>query len=302
MDGEDRPEIERGERTETTGRRCETADAARRRSEADDTTGDGHGRRAFLGLAATAGVGALAGCSGTTATTVSAARRPPSVPEDRLSAGGWAQLDDVTQDPAFEEEFGPVTVTASTRTLLYEDAALREEIAEKTLGQASSQFATFFATRVTFDPDLTSLPAGAGRQQLLDQVESQSRQQFQNRLKDAGLAPVERVNTGTFEVASGTSARLTEYEATFAFEGFGVTVGDEDITVEGGEIPVAGHLAAWIANDSVLVSGGAYPAANFARTMEQSPSAAIDLTVDIDLGLTPDAYREELFELMRHVE
>jgi hypothetical protein len=271
------------------------------RSDRTDGDGGGRGRRAFLGLTAAAGVSALAGCS-TTSGTVSAARRPPSVPEDRLTEGGWKLRDDVTRDPAFEESFGPVTVTAATRTLLYEDAALRAAIAEKTLGQAATQFSTFFASRVTFDPDLTSLPAGAGRQQLLDQVESQSRTQFRNRLQEAGLAPVERVNTGTFDVASGAAARLTEYEATFAFEGFSVDVGEEEITIEGGEIAVSGHLAAWIASDSVLVAGGAFPAENFARSVTKSPSEAIELSVDIDLGLTPAAYREELFGLMRRVE
>lgn len=268
---------------------------------ARDRGGVTHRRRAFLGLAAAAGTAALAGCSGASG-TVSAARRPPVVPEDRLSEGGWERSDDVTQDPAFEQNAGPVTVTASTRTLLYDDADLRAEIEEKTLGQASGQFATFFASRVTFDPDLTSLPAGAGRKELLGQVESQSRAQFEARLKQAGLGPVEQVGTGSFDVASGASARLTEYEATYAFEGFSVDVGEEPITIEGGEIPVAGHLAAWIASDSVLVAGGAYPAANFAREVTESPSAAIDLSVDIDLGLTPDAYREELFGLMRRVE
>ncbi|SFR62779.1 hypothetical protein SAMN04487947_3019 [Halogeometricum rufum] len=281
MDGEQGQRPDRNDRTDSDGRR--------------------RGRRAFLGLTAAAGVSTLAGCS-TTSGTVSAARRPPSVPESRLAEGGWEQVDDVTRDPAFEESFGPVTVTAATRTLLYEDAALRAAIAEKTLGQAATQFSTFFASRVTFDPDLTSLPAGAGRQQLLDQVESQSRTQFRNRLQEAGLAPVERVDTGTFDVAGGASARLTEYEATFAFEGFSVGVGEEEITIEGGEIAVSGHLAAWIANDSVLVAGGAFPAENFARAVTKSPSEAIELSVDIDLGLTPAAYREELFGLMRRVE
>jgi hypothetical protein len=258
-------------------------------------------RRGFVGLAAAAVASALAGCS-STVSTVSAANRPPDVPEDRLQSGGWTQVDDVTEDPAYEREVGPATFTASSRTLLYEDTQLRTAIEDKTLGQASAQFATFFATRVTFDPDVTSLPAGAGRQQLLDQVESQSRAAFRSRLEAAGLSPVERTGTGTLDVASGESARLTDYEATYAFEGFSVGFGDADIAIEGGEIPVAGHLAAWIANDSVLVAGGAYPAANFARKATQSPTEAITVTVNIDLGLRPEAYREELFGLMRHVE
>jgi hypothetical protein len=271
------------------------------RVRAPRTGSGGVRRRGFVGLVAAAAASALAGCS-STVSTVSAAERPPRVPEDRLRSGGWTQIDDVTEDPAYEREVGPATFTASSRTLLYEDTALRTEIEEKTLGQASTQFATFFATRVTFDPDITSLPAGAGRRQLLDQVESQSRDAFRSRLSEAGLSPVERTGTGTLEVASGASARLTDYEASYTFEGFSVGFGDATIAIEGGEIPVAGHLAAWIANDSVLVAGGAYPAANFAREATQSPTAAITVTVDIDLGLRPDAYREELFGLMRRVE
>ncbi len=49
------------------------------------------------------------------------------------------------------------------------------------------------------------------------------------------------------------------------------------------------------------MAGGAYPAENFARVTEADLSDAISVTIDVDLGLTPDAYREELFELVRNV-
>lgn len=268
------------------------------RGEAEETSRVG--RRAYLGLAATAAASALAGCSGEEA-TVSAARRPPRVPEGRIDDGGWEQMDDVTEDPAFEQSVGPVTLTASTRTLLYEDTTLRTEIADETLGRADAQLATFFATRATFDPDITSLPAGAGRQQLLDRVERQSRRAFTSRMEQAGLTGVERVDEETMETASGAEARLTNFEAAYAFDGFSVGFGDRKITIDGGEIPVAGHLAAWIGDDSVLVTGGAYPAENFAREVTKTPSEAISLTVDVDLGLDPETYREELFGLMKRV-
>ncbi|MFC6823994.1 hypothetical protein [Halopelagius fulvigenes] len=273
------------------------------RSETDRSGNEGRegwSRRAYLGVAAAAGASALAGCSGQGA-TVSAARRPPKVPERRLDEGGWERTDDATEDPAFEQSVGPVTLTAATRTLLYEDAALRTKIADKTLGRADAQLATFFATRATFDPDITSLPAGAGRQRLLDRVEAQSRRTFRSRLKQAGLADVTQTGEETMQVASGAEARLTNFEAAYAFDGFSVGLGDEEITIEGGEITVAGHLAAWIGNDSVLVTGGAYPDENFAREVTKTPSEAISLTVDVDLGLKPKTYRDELFDLMKRV-
>ncbi|RDI72114.1 DUF6517 family protein [Halopelagius longus] len=273
------------------------------RNETDGSGNEGRegwSRRAYLGVAAAAGASALAGCSGQ-GSTVSAARRPPKVPEGRLDEGGWEQTDDVTDDPAFEQSVGPMTLTAATRTLLYEDTALRERIAEQTLGRADAQLATFFATRATFDPDITSLPAGAGRQQLLDRVESQSQQAFQSRLKQAGLTDVTKTSEETMQVASGAEARLTNFEATYAFDGFSVDLGDRKIAIEGGEITVAGHLAAWIGDGSVLVTGGAYPDENFEREVTKSPSEAISLTVDVDLGLEPETYRDELFGLMKRV-
>jgi hypothetical protein len=259
-----------------------------------------HSRRAFLGVATAAATSALAGCSATSG-TVSAARRPPQVPTGRLDDGGWNQMDDVTQDPAFERSGGPVDLTAATRTLLYEDSGLRETIEARTLGRASAQFATFFATRATFDPDITTLAEGEARDRLLDEVESQSVAAFEARLADAGLEAVAETGTDTMTVESGEEARVTNLEATYQFDGFAVGFGDESLSVEGGEIPVAGHLATWISADSVLVTGGAYPADNFARQLTKSPSDAIDITVSVDLGFDPAAYREELFGLMKRV-
>ena len=253
-------------------------------------------RRTYLGAAAGVGFAALSGC----ASTVTATQRPPNVAESKLDGGGWKLIDESTEDPAYERSVGPTTLTAATVTRRYEDAALRADIEEKTLGTASGQFATFFASRVTFDPNLADLPVGGG--QILDAVESQARKTFGSQLRTAGLERVERTETGTFTVNSGTEARLTDYGAAYPFEGLSVDLTPEKtLDIAGGDIGVAGHLAVWKSDSAVLLAGGAYPAENFRREVSRTPSAAVDIDVTIDLGLTPEAYREELFSLMRDV-
>ena len=253
-------------------------------------------RRTYLGAAAGIGFTALSGCT----STATAMKRPPKVPQSKLDDGGWKLLDESTEDPAYEQSVGPATLTATTVTRLYEDAALRADIEEKTLGTASGQFATFFASRVTFDPNLADLPVGGER--ILDAVESKARKTFESQLRDAGLEGIEQTGTGTFEVNSGTEARLTGYEAAYPFEGLSIELTPErTLTIAGGDVNVAGHLAVWKNDEAVLLAGGAYPAENFRREVSKSPSAAIDVDVTIDLGLTPEAYRQELFSLIRRV-
>lgn len=252
-------------------------------------------RRAYLGAAA-AGLTAFAGCS-----AASASNGPPEVPK-RALADDWTQVVADAQDPAFEQSVGPVTLTASIVTRLYENETLRAAVRERTLGQVDTQLATFFASRISFDPDLTDVPGGVGQAQLLDTVESQARAAFESRLRSSGLADLERTGGGSMTVDSGAEARRTDYSAAVGFDDFSFSLTDgEDLTVNGGEVTVAGHLATWVAEDSVLLAGGAYPGENFARTIETSPSEAIDVTVDVDLGFDPAAYREELFSLVRSV-
>lgn len=256
----------------------------------------GFDRRTYLGAAAGIGFTALSGCT----STATAMKRPPKVPKSKLNDGGWKLINESTEDPAYEQSIGPATLTATTMTRLYEDAALRAELREKTLGTASGQFATFFASRVTFDPNLADLPVGGGK--ILDAVESQARKTFESQLRNAGLEGIEQTDTGTFEIDSETEARLTGYGAAYPFEGLSVELTPEKtLNIAGGDVSVAGHLAVWKSDEAVLLAGGAYPAENFRREVSKSPSAAIDIDVTIDLGLTPEAYREELFGLMRGV-
>jgi hypothetical protein len=258
------------------------------------------GRRTYLGVAASAGLAGLAGCSADSA--VSAARGPPKVPTSKLDAGGWKQVDEQTRDPAFEQSFGPVSVSAAFRTLVFEDVALAAEMNEKTLGQAEGQFSMFFATRVTLDPSLAEIPDVA-MGPLLDQVESEARRQYESQLESAGLVDVERASTGSLTVETGESARTNTYSAAFPFEGITFPLTDEkQVEIEGKNLDVSGLLAVWEHDGSILVAGGAHPAENLDLGVTKEPTSAIEVSVDVDLGLTPDAYREELRSLVTSVE
>lgn len=258
------------------------------------------GRRTYLGVAASAGLAGLAGCS--SGSTASAARGPPKVPESKLDDGGWKQVDEQTRDPAFEESFGPATVSAAFRTLVFEDVELAAELKEKTLGAAEGQFSMFFATRVTTDPSLANIP-DAVRGPVVDQVESQARSQYEAQLESAGLVDIEQASTGKTTVETGETARVTNYSAAFPFEGITFPLTEEkQVEIEGKKLGVTGMLAVWEHEGSVLVAGGAHPAENLDMATTKSPTEAIEVSVDIDLGLTPDAYAEELRSLVVAVE
>ncbi|MFB6156031.1 MAG: hypothetical protein ABEJ22_09055 [Haloferacaceae archaeon] len=254
-------------------------------------------RRRFLAAAGSLGIASLAGCA-----AVSGSPRPPVVPERELRDGGWKLVDE-SQEQAFEQAIAGFTFTATTTTRRYVDQRLADDVTEKTLGEVAGEMSTFFAAAVTFDPDLTNLPGGAGREELLDRTEENARREFESQMERAGLTNVSQTDTGSFDVDTGETARLTTYEADFPFEGFSFDVtNDASVDVEGDAIPVEGLLAVWYHDRAILVSGGAFPASNYADTTTKDLSDAVTVTVDIDLGLTPQRYREELRSLMRQVK
>ncbi|KAB1187358.1 MULTISPECIES: DUF6517 family protein [Haloferax] len=258
------------------------------------------GRRTYLGVAASAGLAGLAGCS--SGSTATAARGPPKVPESKLDEGGWEQVDEQTRDPAFEQSFGPVSVSAAFRTLVFEDIELATELKEKTLGQAEGQFSMFFATRVTLDPSLATLP-DAARGPVVEQVETQAREQFESQLESAGLTDIEQASSGSLTVETGETARVTNYSAAFPFEGITFPLTEEkQLEIDGKKLGVSGLLAVWEHDGSILIAGGAHPGENLDLGVTKEPTSAIEVSVDIDLGLTPDAYREELRSLVTAVE
>jgi len=253
-------------------------------------------RRAFIGAAAGVGLAGVSGC------VASAQARPPEVPESRLEGGGWTLVRE-EQRKVFEREYAGQQLTATATTEIYADAAFRKQLAEKTLGQITEAPASFFASRVTFDPDITSLPGGIGRESIVDEIESQSRQQLKDQMRNAGVEDVSQSDAGSFQVQTGEDARQTNFEGVLPFGPIEFPVDDDrTVKIEADEITIKGHLGVWHHGDSVLVAGGAYPGENYARKVSRDVSSAIEVTVDIDLGLTPKQYRDELFGLMTRVE
>lgn len=253
-------------------------------------------RRRFIAGAVAAGVAGLAGC-GTAAGTV----RPPRLPERRLDEGGWERTR-AEERVLLSRTVGGVDVSATAVTRVFDDAELRAEMRERTLGGLDAPLANFFASRVAFAPNLAELPVESAREELAARAGEVARTQFEAELENAGLTDVSASEAGTLAVATGEDAALTAYDAAFAFDGISFPVRDDEITIDGGRVAVEGLLATWVHDGGLLVAGGAYPAENVARTVERELSSAITVSVDVDLGLTPDAYAEEVRGLVTRVE
>ncbi|UIO99694.1 DUF6517 family protein [Halobaculum sp. CBA1158] len=253
-------------------------------------------RRQFLAGAVAAGVAGLAGCGAASGTV-----RPPSLPEDRLDEGGWERTRADTEEVLSRSVAG-TDVTATAVTRVYDDAALRADVREKTLGALDAPLSNVFASRVAFSPNLADVPLESAREELAARAGEVAREQFESQLSSAGLTDVSASDGGTLTVETGEDATLTEYSAAFEFDAFSAEVRDETVTVEGGSVAVDGLLASWVHDGGLLIAGGAYPAENVARTAEEELSEAITVSIDVDLGLTPDAYREEVRGIVTRVE
>lgn len=251
-------------------------------------------RRTFVGSTVAAGVASLAGCLGTASASVD----PPQVSEQLLAAGGWERLGAETFTATF------AGASADGYTVQFEDATLREAIAEQTLGAVGRELSVFFATRVEFSPPLDDLPLGVGRAEVLAETEDYAREDFQRRLEERGLVDVEVVEETTTTVDSGADADLVEYRATLPLDDFSFDVaGGETVTLPAEPLDVTGLLAVWYDEraESTLIAGSVFAGENYADTVEVALSSAIDATIDIDLGLTPEAYREETLGLVQSV-
>lgn len=254
-------------------------------------------RRRFLTASGLAGLAGLAGCNDVTGTALGSVA-PPDVPETALDEGGWVLQEEESRE-VFEEDYGPVTITAKAHSLVYTNDELASRVETDTMGSVTGTFATFAATRVMFSPDLTSLPDSVGRDRLVDQVEANSRAQFEQRMRDAGLSDVAQVETGELAVDSGATARYTGYDAQYEVGEFSFDLPNGDpMTIDVSAIGVAGDLAVWVHEDSVLIAGGAYPAENFAIQKRADITDAITVDVAIDLGLTPAEYSADVESLI----
>lgn len=253
-------------------------------------------RRTFLASATAAGLAALAGCS-----TASAEVPPPELPTERLDEQGY-ELIDQEQETVFEESLAGMTLTASAHTVVYEDVPLTEDVTERTLGIVEGPLTTFFATRVGFSPALDDLPGGIGRSQILDLVEENAVESFRQQLASYGVEDVTEVTEEVMVTDSGIDADRTEFEGVVPFDGveFPVTQ-DRTVEIEADDVSVQGWLAVWFDDGDTLVAGGVHPGETFEESVSESLSSGIDVSIEIDMGLEPDLYREEIHSFMNAV-
>lgn len=249
-------------------------------------------RRELVATAGAATLGALAGCS-----TVSGTVRPPRPSEEKLSEGGWKQIDSSTET-LFEKEYSVATVTATASTRVWEDAALRQELQEKTLGAVDTQSAIYFSSRVSTDPGLGEVP-DFSKDEVKQRAETKAGEMFRARLSQYGENIQEQDVSDTPTIDAGAEASLTKYTASVPLPDFEYPIGDDQtIAVDNDALALEGYLATWIHDGAVFISGGIYPGENYTREIQRDVTDAVSVTVDVDLGLTPDAYKEELFGLI----
>lgn len=249
-------------------------------------------RRELVATAGAATLGALAGCS-----TASGTVRPPRPSEEKLGDGGWKQVDSSTET-LFEKEYSVATVTATASTRVWEDAELRQELEEKTMGAVDTQSATYFSSRISTDPSLGGIPDFA-KGEVKQRAEAEADEMFRARLSQYGEEIRKEDVSDTLSIDTGAEASLTKYTASVPLPDFEYPIGDDrTIAVENDGLTLEGYLATWIHDGAIFISGGVYPGENYTKGIQRNVTEAVSITVDVDLGLTPDAYKEELFGLI----
>lgn len=224
-------------------------------------------RRRLLAAGVAAGVVATAGCLGT---------RDGEVPEPVVTDGSidedW-RLVDTSDSVAFEEDFGPVTVSALERTVVYEYVDMAEAVAETF--DADGSPVTFFAARIDLRPALDGLPGGFGRDRLMTEVRTAAEAAFRAQLSESGVSDVERVDSGEMTVDGGHTATTSEFIARFGID-WDVPLPDGSTTTIDDTAEMTARLAVWHDGTDVLISGGAHPAEPLSDVIDRSIDAPVD--------------------------
>lgn len=190
---------------------------------------------------------------------------PPAVPTSQLD--GWRLADERTDTP-----FDITLVTVTAHTSVYEDPDLAAAIREQTGADGPGRF--FLTSHVVLKPQP---PVSEALRRL---VTDRAARDFEHQLRDRGFTTVDQTDRRSFSV-DGADARLVAYEGTCDF-------GPLTLNVQG-------WLAVWQAERDFLLAGGAYPT-HVRSSDDEAASAAIASL------LRPQAFRDELFELIRSVE
>ena len=196
----------------------------------------------------------------------------PTVPDDRLRAGGWELVDE-----SVETVFTLPTASVEGATALYDDAETRAAAADA--AEIDRQWRFFFATALSFRPPLAP---GIGPMMILPTVRSEAGSAFASELRERGFENVSRGRRERVRTDGGDKLHLRSYTAELPLESLGTT------------LSVTGWVGVWHA-DGFRIAAGAYP---------DRPVGEI-LRVDDPgepLARSPAGYREELLDLIRAVE
>ncbi|QAU13199.1 hypothetical protein EKH57_10940 [Halorubrum sp. BOL3-1] len=259
-------------------------------------------RRRLLAGAGGLGLVGLAGCLGGRDGPVPA----PTVTSDRID--DWRRIDE-SASTVFEQSYGPVTVRARERTLVYEYVDVAEALAE-TFDTAGSPV-VFFATRIDLRPAVDQLPAGVGRGRLMEEVETAAVDAFRAQLRNSGIEDVEIVDEGTTTVRSGHTATAWRLAGAFALAGeFPLpdgSTGPVDETVE-----TESRLGVWHDGTDVIVAGGAYPTNPLIEVVDEALPDLVDAETAVTelagedaaaaLATDPAAFDEDVSQLLISVE
>lgn len=261
-------------------------------------------RRRFLAGLSVGALGSIAGCSGIGRGQEYADEYyfAPRISQNLLN--GWELVEEDTQSmvQTYDLVVTDYSVYGLATIRRYEDSRLRGELREGTMGQFDNTIRAFAASKINIVPSFDELPLGIGRGEIMDLIETQSIAQFENQLRQQGLSSVRQTDSGSIEVHGGNDADAFVFGAIFsqdipAFEG----VNGRSIDFGRVNLPIQGMLAIWHDGENALVAGGAYPADNFTRSVDQDLTDMVEVTVSIDLGLDPAQYRDDLIDMIQSV-
>ncbi len=210
----------------------------------------------------------------------------PSVPEDRLAAGGWtlrSRSDGVV--------FRMPGMTVTGYTLLYGDEQLRKALAESNVESKSNRSTGdsdgflggtndeigrfFFATALSFQPPLPGIGPAIVRPTVMKQARQSLASDFQRR----GFEQLEWDDSQRLRTGSGDRGRLWKFTARLPASA------DEQ---RHDALEIEGWQAVWTTEGSFRIAGGAYPVVDPGDVAEE-------------LSTDPRRFRDELLELIRSV-
>ncbi|WP_058827016.1 DUF6517 family protein [Haloferax sp. Q22] len=201
---------------------------------------------------------------------------PPTLPP----LDGWVRVSDATDRPF---ELGPVSVVA--RTVVYEDAAIRERVP----ATADGPWRFLFATRLEIRPHTPPSKA------LTKLVVKRASAGFESRLEARGFSDVRRVESRTLRVRVGGGGDRTDDGRGDAESEAEADVVRYAATVElaGVELAADAYLAVTPVDGEFLLTGGAYP--REVRGGDTETAASLREVIE------PERFREELFRVIRRV-